>query len=69
MYELDAPGYFDGTPSTSGDGAITEEDRRELDKLGEAIHEMWEWQWTEDVDEQWVRAERELRAVIGGDTP
>ena len=66
MYELDAPGYFDGTPSTSGgDGAITEEDRRELDKLGEAIHEMWEWQWKEDSDALWLQAERELEALLG----
>ncbi|KAI0709996.1 FAD/NAD-P-binding domain-containing protein [Earliella scabrosa] len=76
MYEFDAPGYYDGSRTVHSDDAtphgeaadLDEEEKQELDRLGEAIQKMWEWQWTGDVDEQWVRAERELRAVIGGDS-
>ena len=75
MYEFDAPGLYEGSRTVHSDAAahcevadLDEEEKQELHRLGEAIQKMWEWQWTEDVDEQWVRAERELRAVIGGDT-
>ena len=59
MYEFNAPGFYDG------EGGSTACERERLDELGAAVERMWEWQWRESFDEQWVRAERELAALLG----
>ncbi|RDX42130.1 FAD/NAD-P-binding domain-containing protein [Lentinus brumalis] len=58
MYEFNAPGYYDGSPTTE------EHERAQLDTLGEAIGEMWQWQWTESVDSLWALAEKELETLL-----
>ncbi len=59
MYEFNAPGYYDdGSPTTE------EHVRAQLDTLGEAIEEMWQWQWTESVDSLWALAEKELGTLL-----
>ena len=68
MYEFNAPGYYDGPESataTERSDKDTERDREELDRLGDAIHKMWEWQWTENADAQWVQAEMALNDLLG----
>ncbi|KAI0749593.1 FAD/NAD-P-binding domain-containing protein [Daedaleopsis nitida] len=66
MYEFNAPGYYDGSRPTGPDApALDEKTKQELLRLGDAIHGLWEWQWTETVDEQWAEAERGLRSVVG----
>ncbi|KAI0709994.1 hypothetical protein C8Q76DRAFT_798764 [Earliella scabrosa] len=75
MYEFNAPGYYDGesaTPTERSDkdtvekgGNVEGREREELDRLGDAIHRMWEWQWTENADAQWVQAEMALHDLLG----
>ncbi|KAI0360165.1 FAD/NAD(P)-binding domain-containing protein [Trametes cingulata] len=61
MYEFNAPGFYSGE---EGREKGEDEEEEELNRLGRRIREMWEWQWTEGVEGQWVEAERELDALV-----
>ncbi|KAH9902771.1 hypothetical protein C8Q73DRAFT_750108 [Cubamyces lactineus] len=74
MYEFNAPGYFSGAAATTQTGLnpdragkVPGNVREELEELGRAIHEMWEWQWTLEFDEQWEAAAKELEEVFRQD--
>ena len=56
MYEFNAPGHYDD--------AAGADERAQLDRLGEAIQEMWQWQWTEEVGDQWEEARRGLEMIV-----
>ncbi|KAI0368760.1 FAD/NAD-P-binding domain-containing protein [Pilatotrama ljubarskyi] len=61
MYEFNAPGFYLGNEGRGeGTGAIREDEKEELDRLGRVVQEMWEWQWTVGLGEQWAEAAREL---------
>ncbi|RPD61069.1 FAD/NAD-P-binding domain-containing protein [Lentinus tigrinus ALCF2SS1-6] len=58
MYEFNAPGYYDGSPITKQD------ERAQLNVLGDAICKEWECQWTESIDSLWAEAEEMLQPLV-----
>ncbi|OSD01849.1 FAD/NAD(P)-binding domain-containing protein [Trametes coccinea BRFM310] len=66
MYEFNCPGLYDGsTPHTSSEEDAFTVEKRQLDELGKAIQEIWQWQWKERVEEQWEDAQRKYQEVVG----
>ena len=75
MYEFNAPGFYSGPADPEaadvedghvalGETGTSKSVREELEELGRAIHEMWEWQWTLEFDEQWREAAKGLDEVL-----
>lgn len=58
---------FNGLPEDVDGVKIYAGDRKELAKLGEAIYQKWEIQWTQLPDEEWGRAEKLLNEALGSD--
>ena len=67
MYEFSSPGLYDGRPLSEEEELETTEAR--LKELGEAIHELWKWQWEERVEEQWEGAETRFAKMCDGEGP
>lgn len=60
MYEFNFPELYDGQPSSAESDDTTES----LKELGEAIQEMWKWQWEENVEEQWEIAQTRFEQLL-----
>ncbi|KAI0766227.1 hypothetical protein BD413DRAFT_673079 [Trametes elegans] len=59
MYEFNWPRLYDGSRVAVGSEAEADEaERRQLSELERAIQEIWQWQWTERVEDQWDEAAR-----------
>ncbi|OSD06303.1 FAD/NAD-P-binding domain-containing protein [Trametes coccinea BRFM310] len=68
MYEFNAPGYYsaadgEGVPETETE--TDKEGRARLEALGEAIRDMWGWQWKEDAF-VWADPARNVEARDAG---
>ncbi|TBU59381.1 hypothetical protein BD310DRAFT_1010505 [Dichomitus squalens] len=67
MYEFNYPGLYDGSPiSASSEEQEVDLLKKPLDELGEAIRDLWRWQWEEKVDLQWDVAEARYLEVLKG---
>ncbi|CDO69443.1 hypothetical protein BN946_scf184817.g3 [Trametes cinnabarina] len=57
MYEFNWPGLYDGTtPQAASEEEALALEKRQLEELGEAIQDVWQWQWKERFEEQWEDA-------------
>ncbi|KAI0820656.1 hypothetical protein BC628DRAFT_1422680 [Trametes gibbosa] len=61
MYEFSWPGMYDGIPRRAGE---REDSEAELEELGGAIRELWQWQWEGKVEEQWEQVQRNYAFLV-----
>ena len=65
MYEFNSPGLYDAQPiSAESEEAELDTTESRLKELGEAIQDMWKWQWEERVEKQWEEAEKRLQHLL-----
>ncbi|KAI0352415.1 FAD/NAD(P)-binding domain-containing protein [Trametes cingulata] len=70
MYEFSWPGLYDGSPAQglSEEAALAVE-KQQLADLGEAIQEIWQWQWKERFEDQWEEAETQYERLVQSAPP
>ncbi|KAI0773492.1 hypothetical protein C8Q74DRAFT_1368087 [Fomes fomentarius] len=64
MYEFNFPELYDGQPSSTKSDEAEHETTKSLNELGEAIQELWKWQWEENVEEQWEIAQTRFEQLL-----
>ncbi|KAI9070227.1 FAD/NAD(P)-binding domain-containing protein [Trametes sanguinea] len=69
MYEFSCAGLYDGSSSAEEgqgeEGEALEREKRRLGELERAIQEIWRWQWTERVEDQWAEVCRRYEGLVG----
>ncbi|KAI0637469.1 hypothetical protein C8Q77DRAFT_1086146 [Trametes polyzona] len=69
MYEFHWPGLYDGTLPGGIEGERRNAwERKRLTELGEAIQEIWQWQWKERVEDQWEDVDRRYEELVREDS-
>lgn len=65
MYEFNWPGLYDGAVKAGDTAEAREKAEREgLEELGEAVQELWQWQWKEKVEDQWAEVESKYSELV-----